>query len=188
MWHLDSRWLYFALTFYSKISSSCKSYDCRWKWEGAKNLCVGNPGLEEAMFLQQRCGQKPPQGKGRTCEHREVTEMTGGRRTSGPLSDQGLNTEDETTPRGWTWYVTHWQPFHIHAMIYNCIYQYINNLLHTYFLYFRMVIQHTQHMNTSYPRKFSTYHFICILYFNMYCEWHIWNLILYNRTLAWLSL
>jgi len=35
-----------------------------------------------------------------------------------------------------------------------------------------MVIQHTQHMNTSYPRKFSTNNIICILYFNMGGESH----------------
>jgi len=34
--------------------------------------------------------------------------------------------------------------FHVHAIIYNIIYQYINNLLHTYFLYFRMVIRYAQ--------------------------------------------
>ena len=43
-------------------------------------------------------------------------------------------------------------------------------------------------MNTSYPRKFSTYNFICILYFNIYCEWNIWNSLLHNRTLPWLYL
>ena len=32
---------------------------------------------------------------------------------------------------------------------------------------------HTQHMNTSYPYKFSTNNFICISYFNIYCESHI---------------
>ena len=35
-----------------------------------------------------------------------------------------------------------------------------------------MVIQHTQRMNTSYPRKFSTNNIICILYFNMDGESH----------------
>ena len=31
----------------------------------------------------------------------------------------------------------------------------------------------TQYMNTSYPREFNTNNFICILYFNIYCELHI---------------
>jgi len=32
---------------------------------------------------------------------------------------------------------------------------------------------HTQHMNTSYTRKFSTDNLVCILYFNTYTESHI---------------
>jgi len=44
---------------------------------------VGNPGLEEA--IQQHCGQKPPQGKGRTYEPKEVTEMMGESRDVRPI-------------------------------------------------------------------------------------------------------
>jgi len=38
------------------------------------------------------------------------------------------------------------------------------------------------------PYKFSTNNCICILYFNICCELHIYNLILYNCTVAWLTL
>jgi len=31
----------------------------------------------------------------------------------------------------------------------------------------------TQHINTCYPLKFGTNNFICVYYFNIYCESHI---------------
>jgi hypothetical protein len=50
-----------------------------------------------------------------------------------------------------TLYVTYWQPYSLHATIYNFIYKYINNFLHTHthththFLYFRVLIRHNAH-------------------------------------------
>jgi hypothetical protein len=37
-------------------------------------------------------------------------------------------------------------------------------------LYFRVVIWHTQHMNTPYSHKFSINNFICVSYLNIYIE------------------
>ena len=44
-----------------------------------------------------------------------------------------------------------------------------------------MALRRTQHTNTSCLRKFSTNNFIRILYFNIYCQSHIENLIYYRR-------
>jgi hypothetical protein len=46
------------------------------------NLRVGNPALE-VKFLQQRCGQKPPHGKGWTKETKKLTYLMGKSRDVG---------------------------------------------------------------------------------------------------------
>jgi len=48
-----------------------------------------------------------------------------------------------------------------------------------------MAIRRTQHMNISCSRKFSANNFMRALYFNMHCQSHIWNLILYICTMVW---
>jgi len=45
--------------------------------------------------------------------------------------------------------------------------------------------EHTQHMNNSYPHKFSTNYCMRILFFNIYCETIIWKLIFYSLTFVW---
>jgi len=63
--------------------------------------------------------------------------------------------------------------------IYYFIYQYINNLLITYFFHFRMVTYHTiakwsiSHLN-------SAHSFICILYFGVYFKPYILKLGILN--------
>jgi hypothetical protein len=69
---------------------------------------------------------------------------------------------------------------HIHYFMY----QYINNLLVTYFFHFRIVTYHTittwniSHLN-------STHNFICILYFDVHFKTYILKLGILN--LHWLK-
>ena len=68
-----------------------------------------------------------------------------------------------------TWYITYWQPFYIQDIIYNFIYQRINNLLHTFFLYFSW--WHNTHSTWTLLThiNFST-NLSSFYTFNIYCE------------------
>jgi hypothetical protein len=87
------------------------------------------------------------------------------------------------------WYITYWQPFYIQGIIYNFIYQYINNLLHTFFLYF--IWWPNRHSTWTLPTHINLAQIILSMFYTLtYTVNHrfkTWYFLIVG-TLDWLSL